>query len=353
MMTNRQNIFFLSFVYFLSFIIISSCKSNKEDAIKANNKSKSLRAEGYVVQPQVFQKDISASGTLHPNEEVEIHPEVAGRITSILFKEGSFVKKGQTLVQLNDADIRAQIQKLRAQKALQQKVLDRQNELLSIGGISRQDYETTQTQIASIDADIAFQEAQLRKTRIVAPFDGRIGIRNVSVGAIVAPTTAIATLQQLHPLKMDFTVPDQYRDVITTGKTVFFTVDGITEPLSGKISAVDPGADINTRSIKVRAIVSNPDGKLTAGAFAHVQIPNESNNNALLIPSQAVIPTTRDKKVAIVRKGKAALVVVQLGARTEDKVLVTEGLVPGDTVIVTGIMQVKPGMDITITKVKS
>ncbi|HRO42800.1 MAG TPA: efflux RND transporter periplasmic adaptor subunit [Flavipsychrobacter sp.] len=351
MFTNR-NIFFSAFVSLSSLLIISSC-GNKEDASKANSKPRGLRAEGYVVQPQSFQNDISASGTLRPNEEVEILPEVAGRITSILFKEGALVKKGQTLVQLNDADIRAQIQKLRAQKSLQQNLLERQEELVRIGGISRQEYETTQTQIASINADISFQEAQLRKLKIVAPFDGRVGIRGVSVGAIVSPTTVVATLQQLHPLKMDFTIPDQYKKAVSAGKNIFFTLDGSSEPLSGKISAVEPGANINTRSVTVRAIVPNPNGKLTAGSFAHVQIPNESDNNAILIPSQAIIPTSREKKVAVVREGKAVFVVVELSVRTEDKVQVTSGLVPGDTVIITGIMQVKPGMDVTITKLGS
>lgn len=349
---SAKNIFFHSFVFLFSLLILSGCK-DKEDASKANNRPKGLRTEGYIVQPQSFQNDISASGTLRPNEAVEIHPEVSGRITAILFKEGSFVKKGQTLVQLNDADIRAQIQKLRVQKSLQEKLLARQEELLRIGGISRQEYESTQTQIASINADISYQEAQLRKMKIVAPFNGRIGIRTISVGAIVAPTTVIASLQQLHPLKMDFTIPDQYHNAISVGKTIFFTVDGASKPMSGKISAIEPGANISTRSINVRAIVPNPDGKLIAGSFAHVQLPNETNNNAILVPSQAIIPTSREKKVAIVKNGKAALVVVVLGTRTEDKVQVTSGLMPGDTVITTGIMQVKPGMEVMITKVGS
>jgi membrane fusion protein (multidrug efflux system) len=263
------------------------------------------------------------------------------------------VRKGQTLVQLYDADILAQIQKLRAQRALQQKLLQRQQELVNIGGISKQEYETTETQIASIDADIAFQQASLRKTRIVAPFDGKVGLRDVSVGAIVSPATVVANLQELHPLKMDFTVPDQYKNNISVGKTVFFSVDGLPDSKkSGKIAAIDPGADVNTRSIRVRAMVPNPNNELTAGAFAHVTIPLESNNDALLVPAQAVIPTTRDKKMAVVRNGKALLVQVELGARTEEKVEVTSGLVAGDTVIITGMMQVKPGMDVKITKVR-
>ncbi len=350
-MCKNQNIPSLFLITFYALVLLPACKSNKEDA-RTDNRLSELRAEVYVVQPQTFREDISASGTLRPNEEVIILPEVSGRITAIQFEEGTNVKKGTQLVQLNDADILAQIKKLRALKSLQEKMLERQEELLRIGGISRQDYETTQTEIASIDADIAFQEAQLRKTKIIAPFDGRIGIRNVSVGAIVSPVTVIASLLQLHPLKMDFTIPDQYHAVARVGKTVFFRIDGHSEPRSGKISAVDPGADINTRSVKVRAIVPNTDGKLTAGSFAHVQIPNESDNNAILVPSQAVIPTTREKKVAIIREGKAQLVTVNTGARTEDNVQILSGLVPGDTVITTGIMQVKAGMNVTVTKVR-
>ncbi|RYZ47957.1 MAG: efflux RND transporter periplasmic adaptor subunit [Sphingobacteriales bacterium] len=353
MQANNRRIYTLFLLPCLVLITFISCKNNKESANNAKGgKPKGLRAEGYVIIQQSFQKDFNASGSLRPNEELEIHPEISGRITSINFKEGGNVGKGQTLIQLSDADIRAQIQKLRSQRALQQKLLERQEDLVRIGGISRQEYETTQTGIASINADLAFQEAQLRKTRIVAPFSGRIGLREVSLGAIVSPTSVVATLQQVHPLKMDFTVPDQYRNSLSQGKVIFFEIEG-QEPLSGKITAIEPGADPSTRSVRVRASVPNTGNKLAPGTFAHVTIPFESSANTMLVPSQAVIPTTRDKKVAIVRKGKAELVVVELGTRTNDKVEVISGLVPGDTVITTGIMQVKPGMDVTITKLKT
>ncbi len=341
-------------LFFIGSLTTSSCKSSKEDAtVKKNTTTRTLRLEGFLVQAEAFQKDFNASGTLRPNEEISIMPEVAGRITAINFKEGGFVKKGQTLLEINNADILAQIRKLKAQRALQLKMQERQEELLAIGGISRQDYETTQTQIASIDADIAFQEAQLRKTRIIAPFDGRIGLRQVSLGAVVSANTVVATLQQVHPLKMDFSIPDQYRDAVAPGKTVFFKIQGIQESLSGKIAAVDPAADVNTRSITVRAVVPNPGNNLVAGAFAHVHVPFESSNDALLIPSQAIIPTTREKQVVVVRGGKAQMVTVELGTRTEDRVQVLSGIVAGDTVITTGLMQVKPGMDVTITKLNS
>lgn len=330
-----------------------ACKSKKNDPATAKGNGPSiLRAEGFVVKTQAFSNQYATSGSLLPNEQVEIHPEVAGRVTGIFFKEGSAVRKGQTLLQLNDGDILANIRKLKAQRQLQVKTLARQKELLDIGGISRQDYESTETQISSVDADIAFQQEQLRKTRIVAPFDGTIGLRGISVGAVVDPSTIVAALQQVHPLKMDFTVPEQYRDLIRPGLEVRFAVDGSQDTFSGKVVAVDPGADVNTRAIRARAIVPNPDHKLTPGAYANVIIPFQTDNNAILVPSQAIIPTTKDKKVAVVQGGKVNLVVVELGSRTEDKVEILSGLQPGDTILTTGMMQVKQGMNVQVTKVK-
>lgn len=332
-------------------VVFSSCKSGDSKGQKAGAKPNNVSAEVYVLKPEMFQQDYTASGTLVPNEEVEIHPEITGRVTGILFKEGSFVRKGQTLVTLFDADIRAEIQKLKAQKALQNKLLERQKELVDIGGISKQDFETTQTGIASIDADIAAQEAALRRTKILAPFDGIIGIRSISEGAIVSTATTIAILQQVNPMKIDFSIPEQYHANLKPGKSVFFTVTGLQGAKTGSINSVDPGADVATRTLRVRAIVPNADRTLLAGSFAEVKIPFESSNAALLIPTQAVIPTTRDKKVAVISNGKAEMVTVKLGTRLEDKVEILEGLKSGDTVLTTGLMQVKAGMDVKVTKV--
>lgn len=344
--------FFL--IIFLCTIFMSACKDDKDGgAPQQGNKPKGLKAEGYIVTPAEFQNNYTASGSLMPNEAVEIHPEISGRITALNFKEGSHVAKGQTLVRIYDADIKAQIQKLKAQKDLQQKIINRQKELLKIGGISQQDFETTETQISSINADIAVQEAALRKTVIVAPFDGIIGIRNISNGAIVSPTTTIATLQQISSLKMDFTIPEQYRNSLHNNQQVFFNITGDTNTYTGKIMAIDPGASMATRSVGVRAVIPNTQQTLLAGAFAEVRIPLAANANALMIPTQAIIPTTREKKVAVVKNGKATLQTVELGDRGNDKVQIIKGLSTGDTIILTGLMQLKPGMDVTISKLRS
>jgi len=331
---------------------VAACGAKKDSGKKPGQAGAGMmRAEAFIVTPRVHHSIYTASGSLVPNEQIGILPEISGRVTALSFTEGSFVKKGQTLVQLYDADIRAMIQKLRAQKELQEKTLERQDKLLGIGGISRQDFETTETQIASIDADIAYQEAMLRKTRIIAPFDRVIGIRGISSGAIVSPSTLVATLQQTHPLKMDFSIPDQYRNRITRGETVLFTVDGRMDTLKGQISAIEPGADAATRTIRVRAQVPNPDGSLTAGSFAHVILSFNSDTSSIIIPSQSVIPTTRDKKVARLKNGLADIVVIRTGERTEGGIVVEHGLQPGDTVLTTGIMQVKQGMNVSIEKI--
>lgn len=332
----------------------SSCKGDGKNDAKGQSKggrSRNVSAEAYIVTPQVFSNTYTASGSLRPNEEIEVHPEMSGRVTSISFHEGSVVHKGQLLIQLYDADLRAQLQRLQAQKRLQQSTENRQRELVSIGGISKQDFEATQTQMKYIDADIAVAEAALSKMRVLAPFDGTIGLRNVSVGAVISPATVIATLQQVHPLKMDFSVPDQYRSQMRVGQEVLFSVDGTSDTLSGTISAIEPGADAMTRTIKTRAIVPNAKGKLNAGGFAHVVIPFSVNKEAILIPTQSIIPTTRDKKVALVRNGQADLVVVKTGDRTSGKIEILQGLQRGDTILTTALMQVKQGDTVKVRKV--
>lgn len=326
-----------------------SCKTDTQNT-KGGNKPKVLSAEGHVVTSGIFLQTYETGGTLLPNEEVTIMAEIPGRVTGIFFKEGSKVEKGQLLVQLYDENIRAQIQKLKAQRELQTRTEDRQQSLLKIGGISQQDYETTQTLVKSTDADIAYAEAQLRATKILAPFTGQIGIRNISVGAVVGTSTVITTLQQTNPLKVDFTIPDQHRSTIRQGGNILFTVPGIEDTLSGTIAAIDPGADQVTRTIRVRATIPNTANKLVAGAFARIILPLQSSPDAILIPSQSVIPTTRDKLVAIVKNGKAELAKVTLGARTAGEVEVLSGLTPGDTILTTGILQVKQGMEVTVNK---
>lgn len=344
-----HKIFLAGTVLGLTLLSTTGCKE-KAAPQKGGGGERVMAAKAYVVTPQEFYQEYATSGTLLANESVEIHPEISGRVTGIHFTEGSKVQQGQLLVQLYDDNIKAQIQKLKAQKKLQAATQKRQKSLLDIGGISQQEYETTETQLQSLDADIAYAEAQLRSTRIYAPFSGTIGIRNISVGAVISPTTVVTSLQQTHPLKMDFNVPDQYRNEIAKGKEVLFSISGQLDTLSGKIIAVEPGADATTRTIRVRAIVPNPKEELIPGAFAHVIVPLGGDNNAILVPSQSVIPTTKEKLIVKLVEGKAKMVIVQPGTRTADKVEILSGIQQGDTILTTGLMQVKEGMPVKVSE---
>lgn len=333
----------------LAIALLSGCHAKKDEAKGDKGKGpQDLRAEGIVVKAGELMSTYQSTGNLLANEAINVYPEVAGRITDIRFKEGTVVHKGDLLVQLNDSDIKAQIQKLNVQRRLQVITKSRQDELLAISGISKQEYDNTVAQIASIDADIAYNQTQLRRLQIRATFDGVIGLRNVSVGAIVSPTTLVTIIQQVNPLKLDFPVPEQYKTIVKDGNEVKFTITGSSDTMTGRITAIQPAADATTRTITMRATVPNADRKLVPGSFANVFIELNRNNDAITIPSQSIIPTTRDKKVALVRNGKAEMVTVVTGERMVEQVEILKGLKAGDTVLTTGIMQVKAGMPVKV-----
>ena len=350
----------LLLILFATMVMLPACGDKNNNAAASKDKGKggggnrqdTITAEVYVVKPVAYAPVYTASGQLMATEMIDIHPEVSGRVTSIFFSEGSKVRKGQLLLQLNDADVKAQVAKLQAQRSLQQSTQRRYAELLRIGGISKQEYEATQTDVKGVEADIAVSQANLARLRIIAPFDGTIGLRNVSAGAIVSPATSIATLQQTVQLKMDFNIPDQYRKQLSLGQEVRFFVDGRLDTMAGKIAAIEPGADASTHTVRTRAIVQNSDGRLLPGSFAHVLIPFGAQSTSILIPSQSIIPTTKDKKVALVRNRKAVMQTVQTGDRTEDRVQITAGLKIGDTILTTALMQVKQDKVIRIRKAK-
>jgi membrane fusion protein (multidrug efflux system) len=357
---SRHRLFFLlsptsyrkGLLPFLALLSLVGCRYKEGQQKQGQGGPQGLRAEAIVVKPEALSTVYQSSGSLLANEAINVYPEVAGRITAIHFKEGAAVRKGDLLVQLFDNDVKAQIQKLKVQRRLQVITKERQDELLTISGISKQEYDNTVAQIAAIDADIAYSEAQLRRLQIRAPFEGIAGLRNVSVGAIISPTTQVTIIQQVHPLKLDFPVPEQYKGVLKNGDPVQFTVTGSQDTMKARIAAIQPGADVATRTIMIRALVPNPEKKLVPGAFANVFLTLDRNAGAIMVPSQSIIPTTRDKKVAVLRNGKAELQTVVTGQRLAEAVEILQGLQPGDTVLTTGIMQVKPGMEVKVTKIK-
>ncbi|MBO9729208.1 MAG: efflux RND transporter periplasmic adaptor subunit [Chitinophaga sp.] len=340
-------------VIFLIYKKTTSNKSAGEPAAAAKGAGpKALLTDAWIVKSSRLDQSIEASGTLQSNEEVEVKPEINGRIIHLYFKEGTSVKKGDLLVKLYDEDLKAQLQKLKLQQQLAKTTLERQENLLKINGISQQDVDVTRNQVSAYAADMEYTQTQLQKTELRAPFSGKLGLRNVSEGAIVSSATVITTLQQIDPLKMDFSVAEKYRNAIKNGDQVNFYVSGDNKEYKGSIYAIDPKIDLTTRTVKLRAIVPNNNGILFPGSFAKVKIILKDLPDALMIPSQAVIPGTRDKKVIVADSGKVKFVVVETGLRTESSVQITSGLQAGDTVITTGILQLKQGMPLKYNKIQ-
>lgn len=310
----------------------------------------SVAVSAYPVKLQKLGNGIRVTGTLKASDEIEVKPEVAGKVTQLNFKEGEQVQKGQLIVKLNDADLAAQVEKLDYQRKLAQERVQRQKELLKIQAVSQEEYDAALTQLNSLKADILLLRAQIAKTEIHAPFSGQIGLKNISEGATVSPTTVITTLQDLNSLKLDFAIPEKYQYMISTNTEIKFDVPGVDKELKARIYAIDPHIDPATRTVAVRALFDNRDTKILPGASASVTIDLKEIPDAIMVPTEAVIPELKGQKVFVVEGGKAMPRKIMTGIRTESMVQVTDGLKEGDSIIVSGVMQLKPEAEVRILK---
>jgi membrane fusion protein (multidrug efflux system) len=348
----RSAILFLPF----SFLILASACGNKKKKITAPQpgavtKMPPMRVDGYIVQKQPFQENLEVPGTIIANEVAEIHPEASGRIVQLNIVEGKYVSKGALLAKLYDADLRAQLNKLQVQLALAQKTEERQSQLLKIQGISQQDYDISLLQVNSLRADIGILQTSIEKTVVRAPFSGKIGLNKVSPGAYVTPASIIATISQTDQLKLDFTVPEKYTGQIKNGQLVSFSIEGSKNDLSAKVVATESNVMESTRSLTVRAAIAGKDDALIPGAFARVKLSFAPDSNSILIPTQAVLPQARGKKVILYKGGTAIFADVTTGIRDSARVQITEGLSEGDTVVVTGLLSVRPDSKIQIVRI--
>ncbi len=306
----------------------------------------------YVIKSEKLENELTASGTIVANEEVELKPEIAGKIISLPLREGTEVKQNQLLVKINDADFQAQYKKLQLQYDLADKNLKRQEALLKVNGISQSDFDASQNSANTIKADMDYVQSQIAKTEIHAPFTGIIGLKNVSDGAFVSIGSTIATVLQIDPVKIDFSVSERYAPFIKKGVKVVFNIDGMKEDMKGEIYAIEPKIELSTRTFMVRAICPNKEKKIFPGAFADLKVLLKDIEDAVMIPTESVIPELREKKVYIVKNGKAESIPIETGIRTSAKVQVLTGLQVGDTVVTTGIMQLKQGSPVKIMQYK-
>jgi membrane fusion protein (multidrug efflux system) len=329
-----------------------SCSSKIKEKSSPNKQVNVISdVEGFIVKPTLIDQTISISGTLKPFEETVLMPDVVGRVVKINLEEGKFVTQGTLLIKLFDEDLQAQLHKSMAQLDLAEQTQERQSELMKISGISQLDYDQSVLQVHSIKADVEVLKAQIRKTEVIAPFDGIIGLRNVSLGAEVTPSTPLVTIRAVKQLKLDFSVPEKYANQVKKGSKVQFTVQGDDKKYEAEVSATEEGIDPVTRNLKVRAIVKINTTSLVSGAFANVEFKLNENNHALMVPTQAIIPRERDKQLIVVKSGKAAFVKVKTNIRQAAMIEVTDGIAAGDTIVTTGLLFIKPGISLRFSKV--
>jgi membrane fusion protein (multidrug efflux system) len=334
-------------------LFFSSCKSKKQD----NNSARSMRSsgpitvDGFIVTPHSVSDNIEIPGSLLPFEETQIRSEVSGRITQLNIQEGMTVKQGTLMVKLFDQDLQAQLKKLEVQLQIKQKTSERNRELLGINGISQQEYDLSTLDVDNLRADIETTKISIGKTEIRAPYTGSVGLRNVSLGSYLSPSDVITTIRQIDKLKLEFSVPEKYAKDITKGYVVKFKVDGGKDYHKATVMATENRVDQNTRTLKIRAVVNESHPELVPGIFAKINLQLGRDNNALMVPSQAVIPQARGKQVILLRKDSAQFINIETGIRDSVYVQITNGLHEGDTVITSGLMSIRPNAKIKVTKV--
>jgi len=323
-----------------------------ESSSSAAGKKSVLAVNMMVATPAELKNEFFTSGNILANESVEIKNEAQGRVVKIFFTEGTSVKQGQMLMKLNDDDLLAQLKKLQSSQKNADAEEARQHQLLLINGISHSEYENALNTLNGIKADIETIQSQINKTEIKAPFDGVIGLRNISVGSYLSTGTSITTLQQINPVKIDFFIPEKYAALISKDATIDFTVEGVRDTFTAKTYAAEPVVNASTGTIKFRALCANPGGKLIPGAFAHIVVTLQTINDAFMVPSQSITAKQNQQSVFIVIDGKAVTTSVTTGIRTDSTVQITSGLSIGDTVITSGILAVKNGNPVKLLQTK-
>ncbi len=349
----------INFIPFLPFLIgalfaFSACKQQEKPAAPPATAPKNpvLEVEAVILKTTPISNTIEVNGSLVAGEYVEIRPEVSGRLTYLNIPEGKIVQSGTRLARIYNEDLIAQQRKIEAQLAIVTQNEQRLKKLLDINGINQQDYDNVFAQVTAFSADIEVIKAQLRKTEILAPFTGIMGLRNVSNGAYITPTTLMATLQQVNQMKIDFTVPEIQAASLKSGGSVMVQMEGNIEKVKANIIAIEPQINQTTRNIKVRALLTKIPKGAAPGAFAKVYLGEGNTTQAMLLPSNAVVPDTRNKRVFLIKNGKAKSVIVTTGTRTEENVQVLSGVEVGDTVAVSGILYLRPDIAVKVKKIQ-
>ena len=330
----------LGFAAFIAYRITSN-KNKSGDSKGKDAKNKEIVVSGIVIKTQTFDDNLSLSGSIEANEQVEIRSEISGIVEGIYFKEGSYVSKGQLLIKVNDVELRAQLTQAKTRQGLASENERRAKLLLAKEAISQEEYDVARADFKLTQAQVQLIEAQIAKTSVRAPFSGKIGLRSISQGTYITPTLLVAKLVNVNQLKITFSIPEKYATQVKPDSNLSFKVAGSNEKHFAKVYAIEPEIEIATRTLKIRALAENKEGKLLPGTFANVELPLDIIKDAIVIPSEAIVPVQNGKKVFVSNNGMAVEVMVETTTRTDASVLVLSGLKFGDTLITSGVMSLK------------
>jgi membrane fusion protein (multidrug efflux system) len=305
------------------------------------------------VQVESWQPYLQAVGSLVATQGILVTTEVAGTVNEIRFESGQQVEAGTLLLQLDESIDRAELEGIVAERRLAQLQFKRREELVEKKTISRSDYDEAQLRLENATAQLATKQAQIAKKRITAPFSGLLGIRQVDLGEYLQPGAAIVPLQALDPLFVDYALPERHLDKVSVGQAVEIEVQAFPgEVFRGRISALDPGIDPGTRSLRIRATLENPQSRLRPGMFAEVRTVLPQRTDVLTLPRTAITYNPYGDSVFAILEGETGTTVqrrqVETGAVHNERVEIKEGLEAGARVVIAGQVKLRNDQAVVI-----
>ena len=302
------------------------------------------------VRSERVRQKLEALGNARANESVDISSKSSNIVTAVTFRDGERVKRGQVLVQLDDAQARADVAAAQAAVTESQSQYDRSRELLNTQALSKSSFDQLVATLAANRARLGAAQARLEDTVIRAPFSGRVGLRRVSVGTLISPGDVITTLDDTSVIKLDFSVPENFLASVREGLSIRASAPAFPgRTFAGSVASIDSRVDMNTRSVTVRALLANEDGVLKPGMFLNVTLSNDERE-ALVIPEEALTPEAERQFVYVVADGKVSKREVRIGGRRPGSVEVIAGLSAGERVIVEGTQKVREGASVQATE---
>ena len=332
-------------------LLVSNLKGGTSTPDYLGRPQQKLNVTGYLIQPEHMSEIVNTIGTLKPDEETDLAFETSGKIIGINFTEGTKVKKGDLLAKINDLPLQAQLEKLEAELKMAEGKEFRQRSLLDRDAISQESYDQIVTDVQSIKADIDLVKARIKETELRAPFDGIVGLRSLSEGSYTNSNTTIAHIIKPSPLKIEFSISEKYAPEIKDGYPINFTITGNNNVFNASVYAIEPKIDLATKTIVLRALYPNLNNELKPGRYAKITLELSKIDNAVAIPTEALIPEMEGEKVFVCKRGRAQSIKVSTGLRTESQIQVTSGLSFGDTLLVTGILQLRENLPIVLDSV--